>query len=68
MRAPPDNSLRERPAHVFKRKQHQSIVFRSLESLGYVCEAIATINNMRIAEKNVFAEMAAIFDRPRPVT
>jgi hypothetical protein len=60
---PPDNSLCERLARVFKRKQRQAIAFRSFESLGYICEAIATINNMRCANKNVFSETSAIFGR-----
>jgi hypothetical protein len=66
LHVPPNNSLCERLARVFKRKQRQAIVFRSFESLGYTCEAIATVNNMRIAGKDVFAEASAIFERARP--
>ena len=67
MRVEPDNSLCERLARVFKRKQRQAIVFRSFEYLGYVCDSIAAVNNMRLGGKDVFAESTAIFDRPMPV-
>ena len=66
MRVDPDNSLCERLARVFKRKQRQAIVFRSFEFLGYVCDSIAAVSNMRLAGKNVFAESSSIFDRPMP--
>jgi len=59
----PDNSLCERLARVFKRKQRQAIAFRSFEFLCFVCEAISAVCNMRLADKDVFAEVAAIFDR-----
>lgn len=59
----PDNSLCERLARVFKRKQRQAIAFRSFEFLCFVCEAISAVRNMRLADKDVFAEVAAIFDR-----
>jgi hypothetical protein len=64
-RVPADNSLCERLARVFKRKMRQAIVFRSFESLGYVCEAIGTINNMRVADKDVFSEVSTVFGRPK---
>ena len=67
LRVEPDNSLCERKARVFKRRQHASIAFRSLENLGYVCDGIATVDNMRVAGKDVFAESRAIFGRPKAV-
>ena len=63
---PYENSLCERLARVFKRKQRQAIAFRSFEYLGYTCDAIARINNMRLEGKDVFGESAAIFNRPKP--
>lgn len=66
MRVSPDNSLCERLARVFKRKQRQAIVFRSFESLGHVCDSIAAVSNMRLGGRDVFAESTAIFDRPMP--
>ena len=62
----PDNSLCERLARVFKRKQHQAMAFRSFEFLCYVCDAISVMYNMRLAGKDVFAETRSIFDRPMP--
>lgn len=59
----PDNSLCERLARVFKRKQRQAIAFRSFEFLCFVCYAISVVYNMRLAGKDVFAEVAAVFDR-----
>jgi len=61
----PDNSLCERKARVFKRRQHASIAFRSFDNLGYVCDGIAAVDNMRVAGKDVFAETRAIFDRQK---
>jgi hypothetical protein len=62
-RVEPDNSLCERKARLFKRRQHAAIAFRSLEGLGYVCYGIAAVDNMRAAGKDVFAETSAIFGR-----
>lgn len=64
-RVEPDNSLCERKARVFKRRQHASMAFRSFDNLGYVCDGIATVDNMRAAGKDVFAESSQIFGRPR---
>ena len=64
---PPDNSLCERLARVFKRKMHQSIVFRSFDSLGYVCDSMSIINTMRKNNKDVFSETSAIFNRSESV-
>lgn len=65
-RVEPDNSLCERKARVFKRKQHACMAFRSFGNLGNVCEGIAAVDNMRAADKDVFAESSLIFARPRP--
>jgi len=65
---PHENSLCERLARVFKRKQRQAIAFRSFEYLGYACDAIACVSNMRLEGRDVFAEASAIFDRPKPAT
>ena len=62
-RVEPDNSLCERKARVFKRRQHAAMAFRSFESLGNVCDGIAAVDNMRVAGKDVFAETSAIFGR-----
>lgn len=65
LRVGPDNSLCERKARVFKRRQHASMAFRSFDNLGYVCDGIATVDNVRVAGKDVFAEASAIFGRPK---
>lgn len=65
MRVESDNSLCERKARLFKRRQHASIAFRSFDNLGRVCDGIAAVDNMRVAGKDVFAETCAVFDRPR---
>ena len=62
-RVEPDNSLCERKARVFKRRQHAAMAFRSFENLGNVCDGIAAVDNMRVAGKDVFAETCAIFGR-----
>ena len=61
----PDNSLCERKARVFKRRQHASMAFRSFENLFNVCDGIAAVDNMRTAGRDVFAESEAVFNRPR---
>ena len=66
MEVDPDNSLCERLARVFKRKQHQAMAFRSFEFLCYVCDAISVMYNMRLAGMDVFTETCAIFNRPTP--
>lgn len=66
IRVPPDNSICERLARVFKRKMHQAIVFRSFESLSCICDAIGKINNMRTHDKDVFVETSDIFNRMKP--
>ncbi|MDO4538806.1 MAG: transposase, partial [Coriobacteriales bacterium] len=66
-RVEPDNSICERKARVFKRKQHACTCFRSFEGLAFACEAIAAIDNMRAAGEDVLAAVTAIFRRPLPV-
>ncbi len=62
----PDNSLCERKARVFKRKQHACMAFRSFENMGFVCDAIAAVDNMRVAGEDVLSAVTAIFRRPLP--
>lgn len=67
LRVPPDNSLCERLARVFKRKMHQAIAFRSTESLSSICDALGKINDMRTLGKDVFVETSAISNLAKPV-
>lgn len=64
-RLEPDNTPCERKARVFKQRQCAAMALRSFESLGSVCDDIATVDNMRVAGKDVFAESGAIFNRSR---
>lgn len=61
----PDNSLCERLARVFKRKQRQAVVFRGFRSLGHTCEVVSAVTNMRLSGEGVFSGTSAIFNRPK---
>jgi len=63
-RVPWTNNHSERPLRKFKRKQKQAMVFRSFESLDYLCQCMGVIETMRMRGENLFESMAAIFDRP----
>lgn len=66
-RVPADNSLAERQARVFKRKQKQAIVFRSSENLEYLCDGLSLINTYRHRNvDNLYDMIAEIFSRPKP--
>jgi hypothetical protein len=66
-RVPADNSLAERQARVFKRKQKQAIVFRSSENLEYLCNGLSLINTYRHRNAdNLYDMIAEIFSRPKP--
>jgi len=58
------NNLAERHARVFKRKQHQAMVFRSFEGFAVVCNTLGVLATMRIQGKNLYAGAAEIFNRP----
>lgn len=64
-RVPANNSICERLARVYKRKQKQAMVFRSDTGFGNVCDCLGVIHNLRIGEGNVAEKMSEIFDRPR---
>lgn len=63
-RVPSNNSLAERLARVFKRKQKQVMVFRSDDGLSYLCESLGTIHSLRMQGQNVYMKVSEIFDRP----
>lgn len=65
-RVPADNSLAERLARQYKRKQKQAIVMRSDENFANVCDSLSVINTYRQQEGNFYDKVANIFDRPRP--
>jgi len=63
-RVPWTNNHSERPLRKLKRKQKQVMVFRSFESLDYLCRCMGVIETMRMRGENLFEGIAAIFDRP----
>lgn len=65
-RVPANNSLCERLARVFKRKQKQAMVLRSQDNLGYICDGLSTVYLLRSRGSNVYQEVADIFERKRP--
>lgn len=65
-RVPSNNSLCERLARVFKRKQKQAIALRSKENLGYICDGLSIVYLLRSKEASVYQAIADIFERKRP--
>lgn len=66
IRIPADNSLAERLARVFKRKQKQMMVVRSKENFEYLCNGLSIINTLRRRDTdNLYDTIIEIFDRPK---
>lgn len=65
-RVPANNSLCERLARVYKRKQKQAMVLRSQKNLEYICDGLGTVHLLRTNAENVYQGVAAIFERRRP--
>jgi len=63
---PADNSLAERLARQYKRKQKQAIVMRSRENFACICDSLSVINTSRREEGNFYHKVINIFGRPRP--
>jgi hypothetical protein len=61
LRVPASNNLSERLLRIIKRKQRQSITFRSFDNLGYLCECIGVFESMRLQNKNLFESASSIF-------
>lgn len=53
-RVPTNNSLCERMARIFKRKQKVMTVFRSFSSMEYLCDAFSMIESAKLQDKNVY--------------
>jgi hypothetical protein len=62
-RVPWTNNQSERALRKFKRKQKQAMVFRSFESLDYLCQCMGVIETMRVRGENLFESISAIFNR-----
>ena len=65
-RVPANNSLCERLARVYKRKQKQAMVLRSQKHLEYICDGLSTVYLLRANAENVYQGVAAIFERRLP--
>ena len=65
-RVPANNSLCERLARVYKRKQKQAMVLRSQKHLEYICDGLGTVHLLRTNAENVYQGVAAIFERRLP--
>lgn len=67
-RVPANNSLCERLARVYKRKQKQAITLRSQNNLGYICDGLSIVYLLRTKTTgSVYREISDIYERPRPV-
>lgn len=67
-RVPANNSLCERLARVYKRKQKQAITLRSQAQLGYICDGLSVVHLLRTKKDgSVYQEIADIYERQRPV-
>ncbi len=65
-KVPADNSLAERLARQYKRKQRQAIVLRSDESFSCICDSLSVIQTFRRQEeKNFYDKVVEIFSRPK---
>ena len=63
-----NNSLCERLARVYKRKQKQAITLRSQNNLGYICDGLSIVYLLRTKTTgSVYREISDIYERPRPV-
>lgn len=64
-KVPANNSLAERLARVFKRKQKQMMVFRSDDNFGSLCDGLSVLNTYRQKEDtNLYEIVSEIFSRP----
>lgn len=68
IRVPANNSLCERLARVYKRKQKQAITLRSQKSLEYICDGLSIVYLLRSKEEgSVYKEICDIYSRKRPI-
>ena len=62
---PPDNSLAERLARIYKRKQKQAIVLRSDESFRDLCEDLGVLYSLKNTAQNLYEKVSSIFKRAK---
>lgn len=64
-RVPANNSLAERLARIFKRKQKQMMVFRSDNNFEYTCESLGILYTIKFEDANLYERVSDIFSRKR---
>lgn len=62
---PANNSLAERLARVFKRKQKQMMVLRSTRNFEFLCDDLGITQTLKINSANLYDRVSEIFMRPR---
>jgi hypothetical protein len=62
-RVPPTNNLAERLLRIIKRKLAQVMTFRSFDGLDYLCRSLGTVATLRAQGRNLYDDVASIFDR-----
>lgn len=62
---PPDNSLAERLARVYKRKQKQAIVLRGDESFKDLCSDMGVLYSLKNTVENLYSRVSDIFQRAK---
>lgn len=64
---PSNNSLAERKARLYKRKQKQATVLRSDAGFAYLCDALSVIDSIRQEDGgSLYAKAIEIFSRKKP--
>lgn len=66
MGVPANNSLCERLARLYKRKQKQAVTLRSYENLCCICDGLSVIYLLRSQGENVYQKISEIYGRRRP--
>ena len=68
-RVPANNSLAERLARIFKRKQKQMIVIRSDDNFHYLCDSLSVISTFRYQhqrEDSLYDKVCEVLSREKP--
>lgn len=65
---PANNSLCERLARVFKRKQKQVMVFRSFENFMWLCDSMSIVYSLRQKGENAYEAISDIYGRKREIS
>lgn len=66
-RVPSNNSLCERLARVYKRKQKQVMTLRSYDNFSYLCDSLSVVYLLRGQVANLYDKVSNIFNRILPI-